>query len=133
MWSTSQARVTKGSEFDVLFGLAKGTQVTESGHHPRKSGKDTIMVNIYVGNLSYNMTEDELRSMFEAHGKVDSANLAMDRQTGRARGFGFVEMPNDAEARAAIDALNETEIQGRKMQVNEAKPKTERAPRRGRY
>jgi len=91
------------------------------------------MVNIYVGNLSYNMNEDELRSMFEAHGTVDSANLATDRLTGRARGFGFVEMPNDAEAKAAIEALNEAEVQGRKMQVNEARPKGERAPRRDRY
>jgi RNA recognition motif-containing protein len=91
------------------------------------------MVNIYVGNLSYNMTEDELRTMFEAHGRVDNVNLATDRLTGRARGFGFVEMPNDAEAKSAIDALNETEVQGRKMQVNEARPKSERAPRRDRY
>jgi cold-inducible RNA-binding protein len=91
------------------------------------------MVNIYVGNLSYNMTEDELRTMFEAHGRVDTVNLATDRLTGRARGFGFVEMSNDAEAKAAIEALNETEVQGRKMQVNEARPKSERAPRRDRY
>jgi len=88
------------------------------------------MVNIYVGNLSYNMTEDELRNMFEAHGAVDRANLAMDRLSGRARGFGFVEMPNDTEARAAIDALNEAEFQGRRIQVNEARPKGDRAGRR---
>jgi RNA recognition motif-containing protein len=91
------------------------------------------MVNIYVGNLSYNTTEDDLRSMFEAHGQVDRASLAMDRTTGRARGFGFVEMPNDAEAKTAMDALNEAEVQGRRMQVNEARPKSERAPRRDRY
>ncbi|RPH95031.1 RNA-binding protein [candidate division KSB1 bacterium] len=91
------------------------------------------MVNIYVGNLSYNITEDELRSIFEAHGKVDTANLAMDHMTGRARGFGFVEMPNETEARNAIAALNETEMQGRRMQVNEARPKGERPPRRSNY
>jgi len=91
------------------------------------------MVNIYVGNLSYNTTEDDLRKMFEAHGKVDRANLAMDRMSGRARGFGFVEMPNDSEARKAISELNETEIEGRKLMVNEAKPKPERSSRRDRY
>ena len=91
------------------------------------------MVNIYVGNLSYNMTEDDLRSMFEAHGQVDRASLTMDRATGRARGFGFVEMPNDAEAKAAIDALNDAEVQGRKMLVNEAKPKESRPARSNRY
>ncbi|RPH94710.1 RNA-binding protein [candidate division KSB1 bacterium] len=86
-------------------------------------------MNIYVGNLSYNMTEDDLRNMFEAHGKVDRASLAMDRATGQARGFGFVEMPNDTEARKAISTLNEMEMQGRKMMVNEAKPKGERSAR----
>lgn len=91
------------------------------------------MVNIYVGNLSYNTTEDDLRHMFETHGAVDRANLAMDRATGRARGFGFVEMPNDPEARAAIGALNETELGGRKMMVNEAKPKADRGSSRDRY
>jgi RNA recognition motif-containing protein len=87
------------------------------------------MVNIYVGNLSYNTTEDELRRMFEEHGAVDRANLAMDRATGRARGFGFVEMPNDNEARTAIDELNEAELDGRKLMVNEAKPKPEHSSR----
>jgi RNA recognition motif-containing protein len=91
------------------------------------------MVNIYVGNLSYNMTEDDLRNMFEAHGKVDRASLAMDRMTGRARGFGFVEMPDDEEAKKAIGALNEMEMQGRKMMVNVAKPKEDRPSRRDRY
>ena len=91
------------------------------------------MVNIYVGNLSYNTTEDDLKSMFEAHGKVDRASLAMDRTTGRARGFGFVEMPNDDEARSAIGALNDLEKEGRKMQVNVAKPKADRSASRDRY
>ena len=91
------------------------------------------MVNIYVGNLSYSMTEDDLRNLFAAHGTVDNVSVAVDRATGRARGFGFVEMPNESEARAAMEALNETEIQGRKIMVNEARPKTERPPRRNRY
>jgi RNA recognition motif-containing protein len=91
------------------------------------------MVNIYVGNLSYTTTEDDLRNMFEAHGKVDRASIVMDRMTNRSKGFGFVEMPNDAEGRAAISALNEMETQGRKMMVNEARPKEERPARRERY
>ncbi len=91
------------------------------------------MVNIYVGNLSYNTTEEKLRELFEAHGQVDRASLAVDRSTGRARGFGFVEMPNDNEARAAIDGLNEMDVNGRNLMVNEAKPKSDRPARRERY
>lgn len=91
------------------------------------------MVNIYVGNLSYNTTEDDLRNLFEAHGRVDKASLISDRMTGTSKGFGFVEMPNDAEARAAISALNEMETDGRKLMVNEAKPKTDNSRRSARY
>ena len=91
------------------------------------------MVNIYVGNLSYETSENDLRNMFEAHGKVDRASLVMDRMTGRSKGFGFVEMPNEAEGQAAIKALNEMETGGRKMMVNVAKPKEDRPPRRERY
>ena len=90
------------------------------------------MVNIYVGNLSYNVTDDQLRSMFEAHGRVDRASVVVDRMTNRSKGFGFVEMPNDSEAHAAIEALNETDAGGRKLMVNVAKPKTDRPPRRDR-
>ncbi len=92
------------------------------------------MVNIYVGNLAYTTTEDDLRKMFETHGTVDRASLAMDRMSGRARGFGFVEMPNDEEARKAIKELHETELGGRNLIVNEAKPKSDRgSSRRDRY
>ena len=91
------------------------------------------MVNIYVGNLSYNTGEDDLRNMFEAHGKVDRASVVMDRMSGRSKGFGFVEMPNEAEARAAIAALNEMETGGRRIMVNEARPKEEGRSRRDRY
>jgi cold-inducible RNA-binding protein len=91
------------------------------------------MVNIYVGNLSYETKDDDLRNMFEAHGKVDRASVVMDRMTGRAKGFGFVEMPNDNEARAAISALNEMEMGGRRITVNEARPKEDRPTRRDRY
>lgn len=84
------------------------------------------MKNIYVGNLPYSMTDDGLRELFAAHGEVQSAKVIMDRDTGRARGFGFVEMTDDAAATAAIEALNETDCDGRNLKVNEAKPRTER-------
>ena len=83
------------------------------------------MTNIYVGNLSYEATEDDLRSAFQAHGEVSSVAIIMDKMTGRSRGFGFVEMPDKSQADAAISALNLQEIRGRAMTVNEAKPKTE--------
>ena len=85
-------------------------------------------MNIYVGNLSYDTTETELNAAFAAYGAVDTARLATDRDTGRTRGFGFVEMPNAAEAQAAIAGLNGTNLQGRTLTVNEAKP---REPRTG--
>jgi len=84
------------------------------------------MKNIYVGNLSYDATEDDLRQAFEEHGQVSSVKVITDRETGRPRGFAFVEMPNDAEAEAAIQALNLQEIAGRAVTVNEARPRTER-------
>jgi RNA recognition motif-containing protein len=83
-------------------------------------------MNIYVGNLSYNLTEDELRKAFEEFGAVDSARIITDRDTGRAKGFAFVEMGNDGEAKAAIEALNGKELGGRAMNVNEARPRPER-------
>jgi cold-inducible RNA-binding protein len=83
--------------------------------------------NIFVGNLSFGATEDALRSMFEAYGQVDRVNLVTDRETGRARGFAFVEMSNDAEAQKAIAALNGRELDGRALNINEARPKEDRA------
>ena len=83
------------------------------------------MVNIYVGNLSYEATQDDLRQAFEAHGEVSSVSIIMDKMTGRSRGFGFVEMPDKGQGTAAISALNLQEVRGRAMTVNEAKPKTE--------
>jgi RNA recognition motif-containing protein len=82
---------------------------------------------LYVGNLSYSVTNDALAQLFAAHGKVDSAEVIIDRMTGRAKGFGFVEMSADAEAQAAIAALNGKEIEGRAIVVNEARPKEPRA------
>jgi cold-inducible RNA-binding protein len=78
---------------------------------------------IYVGNLSFNTSESALRQMFEAHGTVTSASLVMDRETGRPRGFGFVEMSDDTQARAAMAALNGKSVDGRDLTVNEAKPR----------
>ena len=88
------------------------------------------MTNIYVGNLSYQATEDEVRAAFESFGQVSSVNVIRDRETGRSRGFAFVEMESGDEAKAAIEGLNLQEIAGRSVTVNEARPKTDR-PRRG--
>lgn len=84
------------------------------------------MTNIYVGNLSYEATEDDLRQAFGAHGEVSSVSIIRDRTTGKSRGFGFVEMPDNGQAQAAIKALNLYEIRGRSITVNEARPKAER-------
>jgi RNA recognition motif-containing protein len=83
-------------------------------------------LNIYVGNLSFDTTERELESAFGAFGTVSTARIATDRDTGRARGFGFVEMPNAAEAQSAISGMNGKELQGRTLTVNEARPREER-------
>src|SRR5437868_2722310 len=80
---------------------------------------------LYVGNLTYGTTDAALRQMFEAHGSVTSAQVVMDRDTGRSKGFGFVEMGTDAEAQAAITALHGAEFGGRTLTVNEARPKPE--------
>lgn len=85
---------------------------------------------IYVGNLSFNATEDDVRGAFEAHGNVSSVSLVTDRATGRSRGFAFVEMPNGGEANAAISALNLKNIGDRAITVNEARPREDR-PRSG--
>ena len=80
-------------------------------------------MNIYVGNLSYGMSEDELREAFGAFGEVSSVKILMDRETGRSRGFGFVEMPNQSEAEAAIAQLNGKDVGGRALRINEARPR----------
>ena len=85
------------------------------------------MKNIFVGNLSFGATEDSVRSLFEAHGAVSRVNIVTDRDSGQARGFGFVEMTNDGEGDRAINALNGTDLDGRTLNVNEARPKTERS------
>ena len=88
-----------------------------------------INVNIYVGNLAYSVTEEQLRDAFGQFGEVDKVSIIMDRMTGRSKGFGFVEMQEDSEAEAAIRGLNEQPINGRAVRVNEARPREER-PRR---
>ncbi|MDE0250976.1 MAG: RNA-binding protein [Gammaproteobacteria bacterium] len=86
-------------------------------------------MNIYIGNLPYNISEDELRELFAAHGEVSSANIITDRESGRSKGFGFVEMPDKAQGESAISALNETNVQGRNLRVNEARPRPDRGRR----
>lgn len=81
---------------------------------------------LYVGNLSYNFRDNDLEALFTAHGQVDSASVIMDRETGRSKGFGFVEMGNDSEAQSAISALNGKEVEGRALTVNEARPREDR-------
>ena len=88
-------------------------------------------MNIYVGNLAYSVTEEELREAFGAYGEISSCSLISDKFTGQSKGFGFVEMPNNSEADAAIKALNETPLKGRNIKVNQAKPRGERPSRGG--
>jgi RNA recognition motif-containing protein len=94
------------------------------------------MKNLYVGNMSFNTTESDLRAIFEPLGEITRINVITDRDTGRARGFAFVEMSNDEEAAKAIEAVNGKELDGRALNVNEARPKTEGGgsrPRSGGY
>ena len=86
---------------------------------------------LYVGNLSYDTTDSDLRELFEEHGTVESAQVIMDRDSGRSMGFGVVEMADDQEAQAAIDALNGQEVGGRPLTVNEARPREDRGGRSG--
>ena len=86
---------------------------------------------LFIGNLSYQVTSDQLRDFFAAIGTVVSAEVIIDRQSNRSKGFGFVEMSSDAETQAAIDKLNESELYGRNIIVNVARPREERAPVRG--
>ncbi len=87
------------------------------------------MTNIYVGNLSFQTSSDSLRTAFEGFGEVSSANVVSDRETGRSRGFGFVEMHDDGDAQSAIVALNDKDLDGRVLNVNEARPRAEQSRR----
>ncbi len=90
-------------------------------------------MNIYVGNLPYSLTEDDLKAAFSEFGEVSSASIVMDKMSGQSKGFGFVEMPDNSEADQAIKALNESALNGRNIKVNQARPRGERSPRRPRY
>ncbi len=90
-------------------------------------------MNIYVGNLPYSLSEDDLKAAFSQFGEVSSVSIIMDRMSGQSKGFGFVEMPENSEADEAIKALNESALNGRNIKVNEARPRGERSPRRPRY
>lgn len=88
-------------------------------------------MNIFVAKLNYNTSEDEVRTLFEGYGEVDSVKIITDRDTGRSKGFGFVEMPNEEEGHNAINGLNEQEVDGYNIVVKKARPKEERDNRRG--
>ncbi len=90
-------------------------------------------MNIYVGNLPYSLSEEDLKAAFSQFGEVSSASIIMDRMSGQSKGFGFVEMPDNSEADEAIKALNESALNGRNIKVNQARPRGERSPRRPRY
>ena len=90
-------------------------------------------MNIYVGNLSYEVTEDDLRLAFESFGQVESASIIKDKYSGQSKGFGFVEMASKAEGQSAIDGLNGKELKGKALNVNEARPRTESRGRGGGY
>jgi len=103
----------------------------EAGYDDRRvrsrkvnAGKDSVSMKLYVGNLPYNTTEEDLRNLFSQHGNVDNVAVVTDRDTGRSRGFGFVEFQDDNEARNAISGLSGQEYGGRALTVNEARPKT---------
>jgi RNA recognition motif-containing protein len=87
-------------------------------------------MNIYIGNLSYNVTDQDLQKLFEAYGKVDRSNVISDRETGRSKGFGFIEMPEQSEGQKAIEELDGQDLDGRNIRVNEARPKEDK-PRGG--
>ena len=90
-------------------------------------------MNIYIGNLPYDVSEEELKELFSQFGEVSSSSIIMDRFSGQSKGFGFVEMPQNPEAEDAIKALNESALKGRNIKVNQAKPRNDRSQRKSRY
>src|ERR687883_585566 len=98
------------------------------GANPARKGSFSMAKNIYVGNLVWDCTADDLLALFQEHGAVTRAQVITDRETGRSRGFGFVEMDDDAEAQRAIEALNGADFRGRPLTVNEARPREDRGP-----
>ncbi len=110
----------KGAKGDKKPMAKKGEERPFEKRKPHPAPADGS-VEIYVGNLSYDMTEDQLRETFEKYGKVSNVRLVMNRYNGKSKGFGFVQMPDRAEAEKACEALNDTDVMGRKMKCNEAK------------
>jgi RNA recognition motif-containing protein len=100
--------------------------------HLNRVIKESFM-NLYVGNLSYSVTEEDLKEAFSEFGELESVNIIKDKYSGQSKGFGFVEMPDNAEADKAIKALNGNDLKGRAIKVNQAKPRGERSSRRPRY
>ena len=90
-------------------------------------------MNIYVGNLPYQLTEEELKETFEEFGEVESAKIIMDKYSGRSKGFGFVEMPNDEEAKQAIESMNDSDLKGRNIRVNQARERNDNFRNNDRY
>jgi RNA recognition motif-containing protein len=97
------------------------------------TSKRRAKMNIYAGNLSQEVTEDDLKTAFEVYGKVETVNVIKDKDTGRSKGFSFVEMPDNTEAQSAITGLNDKEFKGKTLKVNTAKPRTEKSHSRGGY
>jgi RNA recognition motif-containing protein len=116
------ARVGKTNQNQARFARASGMVLNSND-----SGKEWFNVKIYVGNLSFNTNDEALSTLFKQYGAVESAKVVTDRETGRSRGFGFVEMADDGEARKAIEATNGVEIDGRTLTVNEARPQEKRS------
>ena len=96
---------------------------------PRSRQRRENALKIYVGNLPYAATSEDLLELFQRYGQVAEANVIMDRETGRSKGFGFVDMPNQAEASEAVDALNSSQVRGRTLRVSEARPRPDRGSR----
>jgi RNA recognition motif-containing protein len=90
-------------------------------------------MNIYVGNMPYNVSEDDLKELFSEYGEISSVSIITDKFSGQSKGFGFVEMPNNSEADQAIKALNDSRYKGRPLKVNQAKPRSDRPRGRGRF
>jgi len=107
--------------------LRRSKRPLSGGRSPQQEWRQITMKNIYIGNLDYSTTEDQLRTLFLAHGAVETVTIVRDRDTGQPRGFAFLEMTNDAEAEKAIHALNGTLVGGRTVAVNEARSKPSRS------
>jgi RNA recognition motif-containing protein len=115
------------SKIKAFFGFGASSGSSSSG----REGRDSSLPKLYVGNLAYDVTDEDLRKAFAAHGKVSSAAVVRERQSNQSKGFGFVEMSNRSEAMAAMSALNGEELKGRAINVNEARPRPEGSSGRG--